>query len=79
MLSDRAELRETTSGTAVATGAQQALEAAAAQAKHIGDVGLLEKQLAGQLVVFLVECAAGDEKLDGLRMHGALVCHYTAL
>ena len=41
------------------------LEAAAAEAEHVVEVGALEEQLAGELVVFLVEGAAGDEDVDG--------------
>src|ERR1017187_5922249 len=45
------------------------IEAAAAQLEHVGDVSLLEKQFAGELVVRLVEGAAGHEDLDALRIH----------
>ena len=33
--------------------------------QHFGDVGVFEKELAGSLVVFLIEGAAGDEDSDG--------------
>src|ERR1039458_1935398 len=44
-------------------------EVAAAELEHVGDVSLLEKQFAGELVVLLVEGAAGNEDLDALRIH----------
>ena len=40
------------------------VQAAAAEAEHVGEVGLLEEQFARELVVFLVEGAAGDEDAD---------------
>ena len=44
-------------------------ELAAAEAEHIGNVGVLKEQLAGELVVFLIERAAGDEDSDGVGGH----------
>ena len=45
------------------------LEMAPAQPEHIGDVGAIEVEYRGDLVVLLVEGAAGDEDLDAIGGH----------
>ena len=45
------------------------VELAAAEAEHIRNVRVLKEQLAGELVVFLVEGAAGDQDSDGAGCH----------
>ena len=47
------------------------VEAAAAALEHLRDVGVLEEQAPRELVVLLVEGAAGDEDADGLAHGGA--------
>src|ERR1035438_8483375 len=50
---------------------------AAAETEHVAGVRALEKQLAGEFVIFLVESAAGDEDADGL--HSRVFCQHSAL
>jgi hypothetical protein len=45
------------------------LEVAPAQLEHVGDVGLVEVEFRGDLVVLVVEGAAGDEDLDAVGIH----------
>ena len=47
------------------------MEVAAPEPKHVADVGGLEKQVAGELVVLFVEGAAGGKHFDGRRGHDA--------
>ena len=45
------------------------LQMAAAEMQHLGDMRVLEVQLAGELVVFLVEGSPGGQDSNSLRVH----------
>src|SRR5208283_4075022 len=45
------------------------IQPAAAQAEHIVEMRLLKEQLPGQLVVLLVESAAGDQDANRIGVH----------
>ena len=47
------------------------LDAPSPQPQHLGEVGVLKEQRAGELVVFLVECPAGDEDPDHCLVRGS--------